>query len=233
MNVVFDHSEDVADHIKTFWFKPSKPVDYIAGQFTEIRLPHQNVDDRGDKRWFTISSSPTDPLVSITTKFAKKSSSFKQELLTMKQGKQLHLADPMGDFVLPKDKSIPLFFVAGGMGITPMHSMIKFLLDTKEQRDIHLVYAVSHVEDFAWNELFKNYDLVYTPIVKEASQVWDGETGSLSSQRIADFVDDNDSSLVYISGPEPMIETFFAELQDLGINKNRLVTDYFPGYSTF
>lgn len=232
MEVIFDHSEDIAHNIKTFWFKPEKPVNYIAGQFTEIRLPHQNVDDRGDKRWFTISSSPTDELVSITTRFAHNSSSFKQELLTMKPGKPLHLADPMGDFVLPKDKTIPLLFVAGGMGITPMHSMIKFLKDVGEQRDIHLVYALSRLEDLAWRELFESYSLTFTPIVKQAPDNWNGETGSLSSERIISFVT-TANSLVYISGPEPMIETFFDELQNRGINKNRLVTDYFPGYDVF
>src|SRR5690349_12906121 len=123
MNVIFDHAEDTADHIKTFWFKPEKPVKYTAGQFTEIYLPHDNADNRGQRRWFTVSSSPTDPMVSITTKFATEhGSTFKQTLAALKPGTPLKLADPMGDFVLPKDPSIPLIFVAGGIGVTPMHS---------------------------------------------------------------------------------------------------------------
>src|SRR5687767_16013481 len=109
MNVTFDHIEDIAANIKTFWFKPERPVRYTAGQFTEIYLPHPNADERGQKHWFTVSSSPTDPMVSITTKFAlDRSSTFKQTLRALEPGTKLHLADPMGDFVLPKDKNIPL-----------------------------------------------------------------------------------------------------------------------------
>src|SRR5688572_27736052 len=167
MNVTFDHTEDVAHNIKTFWFRPERKVRYIAGQFTEIYLPHDDADDRGIRRWFTLSSSPTDDLVSITTKFAShRSSTFKQHLSDLKPGTPLKLADPMGDFVLPKDPGIPIVFVAGGMGITPMHSMVKWLEDTGEKRDVHLIYAVTEEDELAFVPLFKNYNLKFTPVVK-------------------------------------------------------------------
>src|SRR6185369_15796787 len=103
----------------SFWFRPERPVDYIAGQFTEIYLPHSGADSRGERRWFTLSSSPTDALVSITTQFIPtEGSTFKKELFGLRPGAALKLADPMGDFVLPKDPSIPLLFIAGGLGIT-------------------------------------------------------------------------------------------------------------------
>lgn len=60
MQVVFDHSKDEAANITTFFFRPEKPVQYTAGQFIELTIPHENPDDRGQKRWFTLSSSPTD-----------------------------------------------------------------------------------------------------------------------------------------------------------------------------
>lgn len=234
MNVVFDHSQAVAHNIKSFWFRPERPVDYIAGQFTEMYLPHDNPDDRGIRRWFTISSSPTDELVSITTKFAShKGSSFKQQLAALEPGTQLKLADPMGDFVLPKDPTIPLVFVAGGMGITPMHSMIKWLQDVGEQRQIHLIYAVTQPDELCFEPLFRQYKLVFTPIVKNPPYSYKGETGSLNSDRILQLAGKDERSLIYLSGPEPMVETFFKELQAKGVDSGRLITDYFPGYKQF
>lgn len=232
MNVVFDHTEDIASGIKSFWFKSDKPVKYIAGQFTEIRLMHDNVDGRGDKRWFTVSSSPTDPLISITTKFTSKfGSSFKQALLKLKPHSKLHLADPMGDFVLPKDKTIPLVFVAGGMGITPMHSMIKWLTDTNEERQIKLIYGVNEFEEMAWPDLFESANIDFMPIITNPPDKWTGLTGSLSAEWILELAEMPSNGLLYLSGPEPMIETFYNRLQELGINKDQLVTDYFPGYT--
>lgn len=231
MNVTFDHSEDVARNIRTFWFKPERPVRYIAGQFTEIYLPHEDVDDRGVRRWFTLSSSPTDEMVSITTKFAAdQGSTFKEHLAELKPGAPLKLADPMGDFVLPKDPSIPLIFVAAGMGITPVHSMIKWLQDTGEKRNIHLIYAVAEEDQLAFLPLFTSSDLAFTPVVKSPSAHYVGQIGSLTTDKILELAPDDGESYIYLSGPEPMTETFFKEFQAKGVNPDRLITDYFPGY---
>jgi len=88
---------------RTFYFRPEQPLSYTAGQFTELTIPHKRPDERGLKRWFTLSSSPTSELLSITTKFNNdKSSSFKKALFGLKPGAELTMAEPMGDFVLPK-----------------------------------------------------------------------------------------------------------------------------------
>ncbi len=234
MNVTFDHTEPVARNIQTFWFKPERPVRYIAGQFTEIYLPHDDPDDRGIRRWFTLSSSPTDGMVSITTKHASdQSSTFKTDLWRLEPGTLLKLADPMGDFVLPKDKSIPIVFVAGGMGITPMHSMVKWLKDNDERRQIHLLYAVTEEDELAFTGLFRDYPLEFTPIVKNPTGKWNGLTGSLSSGRVLELAPDDGNIIYYLSGPEPMVETFYKEMKQKGIPDERLVTDYFPGYQQF
>lgn len=237
MNVVFSHREPVATNVVTLWFKPDRPVWYVAGQFTEMYLPHASVDSRGERRWFTISSSPTDPLIGITTRLSvDDSSSFKKALDALRPGDALKLADPMGDFVLPKDTSLPLVFVAAGLGITPVHSMVKFMRDRREERRAHLIYAVSHEDELAFLPLFNEYDLQFTPIVKHASEGWHGETGSLSTSRILelagpDALDEN--ALIYLSGPEPMVETFYKDLIAQNFPNERLVTDYFPGYTQF
>lgn len=233
MTVIFDHVEKTAHNIYSFWFKPVKPIEYIAGQYTQIHLAHDNADDRGDKRWFTLSSSPTDELVSITTKFAKsRPSSFKQTLRGLKPGTALQLADPMGDFVLPKDATIPLLFVAGGIGVTPMHSMVKFLHDRHESRKIHLVHSAQSPNELAWRTLFETSGVRYSPLVQDPAGDWKGETGTLTAERIAGWATEDKRQLIYVSGPELMIEQFVAELPELGIQKDRLVTDYFPGYSS-
>ena len=173
-------------------------------------------------------------MVSITTKFAShQSSTFKQELWSLKPGEPLKLADPMGDFVLPKDKTIPVVFVAGGMGITPMHSMVKYLQDKGEKRDIHLIYAVTEEDELAFVSLFKEYGLKFTPVVKAPTEKWGGETGSLSVDRILQLAPDDGRYRLYLSGPEPMVENFYKEFKSRGFGEERLATDYFPGYQQF
>lgn len=229
MKATLDHIEDIAANIKTFWFKPEHTVHYTAGQFTELYLPHDNPDERGEKHWFTISSSPTDPLLSITTKFpaeGQRTSTFKQTLLALPIGSEVRLAEPMGDFVLPKIPTIPLLFFAGGIGVTPMHSMIKYLKDRGEQRDITLMYAVNHAEDMVFRELFESYSMKFIPIVTSVA-------GALTSQQILDVMNRTPDSLVYLSGPEPMIEALADGLTASGLDKRNVITDFFPGYRQF
>jgi ferredoxin-NADP reductase len=231
MHATLVRVEPTAANIQTFWFKPEKPFRYIAGQFTELYLPHNNADKRGQKRWFTISSSPTDELFSITTKFAGgKSSTFKKTLRATPFGARVHFAEPMGDFVLPKDKRLPLIFVAGGIGVTPVHSMVKYLADRHEHRTITLLYDVHDQAEMAFRDLFTDYPLQFIPIISDRPDGWAGEAGRVASSHILKTVDGSRDSLIYLSGPEIMVETLNRELQKSGIPGRRLVTDFFHGY---
>ncbi len=218
MQVTYDHLEDTAQNIKTFYFRPAQPLHYLAGQFTELRLPHKSVDDRGDKRWFTLSSAPSDDWLTITTKITAQPSSFKQTLLKLQPGTQLQFAEPMGDFVLPKDESIPLLFVAGGIGVTPFHSIVKELAAHHEQRDIALLYATSSPEEIAFKDLFEDYDMPTNYV-----------TGKLTTEQIL-AMPNVKNRRIYISGPEPMVESLIEELYAAGITGDQLIGDYFPGY---
>lgn len=232
MKVVFDHSRDEAANIRTFFFRPEKPVQYTAGQFTEWTLPHANPDKRGVKRWFTISSSPTETLLSLTTKQADKDgSSFKKALFKMEPGHELTIAEPMGDFVLPKLIQTPLIFVAGGIGITPFHSILEWLAATGEQRPIKLIYGVHSEDEIIFQSTFDKAGQHATIVVGEPDPAWGGERGQLSANLILGLEKPSDDTLVYVSGPEPMVEALERDLKKAGLNKNQFVGDFFPNYS--
>lgn len=232
MKARLDHTEDVATNIKTFWFKPEKPMRFVAGQFTELYLPHPHTDNRGDKHWFTISSTPSDELVAITSKFATgRSSTFKQTLWNLLPGAEVTLAEPMGDFVLPKDPSIPILYAATGIGVTPVRSMVAQLQHDNQERDITLLYGVRKSNDLAFKELFASASIQFTPIVKQPDELWTGEAGSLNSARILRALDGRKDTLVYLSGPEFWVEQTLAELAGTGIPTELLITDYFHGYT--
>lgn len=232
MRVVLDHVDDVAQNIKTFWFKPERQIHHIAGQFIELRIPHEDKDKRGDKRWFTLSSSPTEELVSITTKFTPEGgSSFKQALLNLDSKSSVTMTDPMGDFVLPKDESTELVFVAGGIGVTPIRSMIKSLQDISQKRPITLIYAANKTKELAFTDLFKSAAIRFIPVIGQPTAGWHGETGRLDAKRIFALAGGHENKYIFLSGPEPLVESVAKDLKQLGVNKQSLVVDYFPGYT--
>lgn len=229
MNVTLDHVEQVAKNIHTFWFKPDEDVTFIAGQYIEMYLPHDNPDNRGQKRWFTLSSSPSEELLGITTKhYGDPISSFKQHLFDLQPGDKLTFSEPMGDFVLPKDTSIPLLFVVGGIGVTPVRSILAWLIHSGEKRSVKLIYGVRSLEDIAFKDIFDTFGITPQIVLSEPDARWDGDTGHITTDMIRNNAEPN--TLIYISGPEPLTEKLEAELKATGTPPSQLVLDFFPGY---
>jgi ferredoxin-NADP reductase len=221
-------TQDVAPRIKTFWFKPESPLDYVAGQYLELVLPHENPDNRGERRWFSLSSSPTEPLLGLTIKFeTADGSTFKKTLLSLQPGGEVMLTDPLGDFVLPKNLAIPLVFVAAGIGITPVRGMVQWLTDKHQQRDLQLVYITRSPADMAFLPLFESYDGLQLDAIHTRSRK-KGER--LAAQDILALIGDPQDKLIYLSGPERLIEGLWTDLQKHGVGRRQLVLDYFPGY---
>lgn len=233
MRATFHHREQLTSDISSFWFKPSQRFRFTAGQFTELTLPHDSPDDRGMKRWFTLSSSPTEEFVAITTRYAgdEQSSSFKRALFALEPGSEVDMAEAMGDFVLPKLAQTPLIFVAGGIGLTPFHSMFKWLQDTGEKRDIRFIYAVGSEDDIIFQDTFDKLGVHTTIIVDRPSSSWGGLRGELDADTILGLETLGQDSLIYLSGPEPMLEALQHDLMKHGVAKRQLVTDFFPGYN--
>jgi ferredoxin-NADP reductase len=231
MKALFTGKQKETPAISSFWFKPEKPIDYIAGQYIEMRLPHKPPVEHADWRWFTLSSSPTDsPLVSITTKLNKKPSSFKQALIGLKAGDAVEISDGLGDFVLPIQTGRQLIFVAGGIGVVPFHSIVKWLISTGQNRDITLIYAVSKAQDIIFQDLFKDYTMKLFIVVGQPGLNWSGLTGRLSGKQVLNLSDPKPDCLFYISGPNPFTAEIYNQIVDLGVAKRQIITDYFSGY---
>lgn len=212
---------------ESFCFKPEEPVDYQPGQFFKWTLQHPNPDDRGVNRFFTISSSPTEEFICLTTKFnAERSSSFKSALKALRPDETIEAVRPSGSFVLPEEQDQPVVFVAGGIGITPFRSMLKFLHDGHISRPIELLYGVRSDQDITFKDELDEWSKADAAL--KISYII-GEP--LSGDKIYELVPDAKTKLVYLSGPEPMIEALEQQLLAAGQPEELIKTDYFPNYT--
>lgn len=102
-----------------------------------VELPHENPDGKGTKRWFTISSAPFEGIMQITTRMTD--SSFKQALATLPEGGHLDLLGPaIGRFTW-QDTEKPVVFVAGGIGVTAFHSILRQRAHDQLPLNSHLI----------------------------------------------------------------------------------------------
>lgn len=218
-------------------FDKNPDFKFIPGQFMEWTLPHAKTDSRGNRRYFSISSSPTEPEIKMIIKFYNPSSSYKKELWNMQEGSKIIATQVAGDFILPKELYKPLVFIAGGVGIAPFRSMIQYIVDNNLKVNIILLYTNKTREDVLFSDVFERarqngVNTIYNLTdLKNVPEGWQGSTGYITFESIAKLIPDYKNKFYYLSGPQLMVQNFEQTLKTAGINKDQIETDFFPGYS--
>lgn len=228
----------IAPDIYDFAFDSDARVDFKPGQYLEWTLGHKWPDSRGNRRYFTISSSPSEDNLKMGVKFYDNSSSFKRTLMSMKVGDQIVASQLSGDFVLPKNKEKKLVFIAGGIGITPFRSMIKYLLDKNEKRTITLFFSNKTAPSIVYQDVFeeareqlgiKTFYSITEP--EPVLSLKAGRRGPITKESIISEVPDYKERTFYLSGPRGMVLSFRKILDEIGVKKGRVKTDFFPGFA--
>lgn len=156
-------------------------MSYRPGQAIALILPNDP-----KKRYFSLSSSPTEAgHIEITVK-TEPASALAQSLATLKRGDSVTIEGPMGSFGLPDTLDQPLCFISAGSGIAPFRSMIKFLLDNSAGKDLWLLHSVKTPADLMfreemqlWSGTHKRFRYIPT-ITRDFDDDWKNETGRIT-----------------------------------------------------
>jgi ferredoxin-NADP reductase len=198
--------KEIAENIWEFIFSSPEKLKFKAGQYAEWTLPLAAADSRGNRRYFTIASAPSEEDIHLGIRVNKDGSSYKKALLAMNLGDPIAISQISGDFTLPEDKNKKLVFIAGGIGVTPFRSMIA----ADSTRDVVLFYLAMNPKAFAYKEVFEKVKTIYADKV--------------SPEQLAEYKD----RTFYISGPNMMVDVYKKMLKEMGVKE--IITDYFPGY---
>lgn len=207
-----------------FAFAPSRKINYKPGLYFAWTLDKVKFDSRGNRRSFTIASSPLEKNLKLGIKFYEPSSQFKKTLLGLKKGDHIHVSALSGDFVLPKDQNKKLLFIAGGIGVTPFRSMIRDLTLRKQKRDITLFYFANGEQEVLYKDIWKDaapYGVKVVPLTNREK---------LDKELLKKYVSDYKQHDFYLSGPPFMVRAYKKTLRALDISASRIHTDYFSGY---
>ena len=228
--------KQIAPDIIDLTFKPTKPLVFAPGQYMEWTLGHASPDSRGNRRYFTLASAPTESHIRLGVKFSPDGSSFKQALLDMDAGHEIVAAQLAGEFTLPKNSQQPCVFIAGGIGVTPFRSMIKYLLDANQRRPITLLYVNRTADERVYTDVFDaaqqrlGIKTIYVLTdVRSAPPRWQGRVGYIDAPFIRQTIPNYRDCLFYISGPKGMIDSFRLILAELRVGPRQIKTDLFVG----
>jgi glycine betaine catabolism B len=232
--LTLERIEKAAAGVYDFIFRPDRSLSFAAGQYLEWTLPVSGPDSRGNRRYFTIASAPSNETVRLGVKFSPNGSAFKQGLASLQPGDRIVASQLAGSFTLPRHPRRKLVFIAGGIGITPFRSMLEDLLQRGEARPITVLYGNNRIEDVAYFDVLKRAREELGIRTHYAVRTAEGPAtglriGLIDAAMIDECVPDYRERVFYISGPQAMVSATCATLRAMGVPRRRIKTDFFPG----
>lgn len=217
-------------NVTSFRVEAEGEIEFKAGQFLQVML--KTMPEL--KRYLSISNSPTEKgYLEFTKKITE--SDFCRTLKNLKPGDYLKIQYPFGKFTL--DESFyKIAFLSGGIGITPIRSIAKYVVDKNLSTDIVLLYANRTVEDIAFKDDFdqmrKQYPrLKVIHVLSESQEAVEYKSGRINVQIIKDSIPDYSERKFYLCGPPAMVEAMKNILAaELAVAETSIITENFQGY---
>lgn len=211
---------DEAHDAKSFYFTSNEPFTWEAGQYVYVTLGEIT-------KQFTIASSPTEEFIQITTRI-RNESEFKQKLNSLEIGSEIEARAPFGTFIFDKNIKNNVF-LAGGIGITPFRSMIKFNVDKNLKTPMFLIYSNSDSEFVFKSELDKwQNENDFIKIHYHDSSV----SGHLDTVKLSSLLTTYNilHTTFWTVGPPQFVNAIEDILEKLKISGDHIKTEKFIGY---
>jgi ferredoxin-NADP reductase len=217
-----------AEDIKTFRLARPAGFDFVAGQFVTVRV---SIAGHPHVRCYSISSSPdTRAYLEISVR--------RQGLVsttlhaTARSGALLTIGQPAGQFVYPREDDRPLALIAGGIGVTPLLSMLRHAISSDPTRPVSLLYSVRHPAGAAFvNEL--RVIAERHPQVRIGLTVSDGQpagawrAGRIDMSMVRQYVAHPPHTVFCICGPTPMMDAMRQMLLGEGVAAEQIRSERF------
>lgn len=194
---------------------------FKAGQFIMLHL--FNADGTvWAKSAYSMAMAPVESKdhlelgIKITGDFTKRCSS-------LSKGDEVGVQGPYGMFTLREDTN-PLVFFAGGVGVTPLKSMIRSYVLDGGSSDVFLFYSGKTREVLAYEQEFRDLAKAHKnfhPILiltQEAPEGWDGEHERISIDMVKKYVPDAAKGRAFVCGPKPFMDAVRAILAAMGMD---------------
>lgn len=217
----FKSKKQIAPGVWTFSFTAPKPISWKAGQHGVFFL--KTVHGKRSVRSFSISSAPSENIVSITTRCTSEPlSSFKQTLKKLAKGDNITMRGPVGPLYI-KSEAAEYAFLATGIGITPFRAILKEMSAKGQKNKVTLFFAGNKDNHFFRDELSElnakmpNLKIKYIYYPERL-------TGSLIEEALGESLL---ATTFFVSGSPKIIKSYRRTLSGLGVKRRSIKSDTF------
>ncbi len=222
---------------RTLALQLEKPAGFIftAGQAMDVTLVHpRETDAEGDTRYFSITSAPHENHLMVATRL--RDTAFKRQLPDLPVGAELRISAPGGSLRLHNNPARAAVFLAGGIGITPVRSILRRAAHDRLTHRLLLFYSNRQPGDAAFlDELTalqaenSHFTLVAT-MTAPGTNRWAGETGHIDAAMLGRHMQGATAPIYYVVGPPAMVDGTRAMLNRMGVDDDDIRTEDFGGY---
>ncbi len=218
--------QQISPTVKSFSLAlDGQPFTFLPGQWIDCFV---DIDGRTEVAGYSMTSSPTeDRWFSIAVKLVGDNAVTDYLHDCAKVGDSIIVEGGSGDFHYTGNEAHPLALIAGGIGITPIASIIRYIDKSGLQVPTTLVYSASAPSELLLREEFEditarnpNFRTHFT-VTRSHSEQWNGNIGRIDASTLRDAgIDSN--HLCYICGPPEMIRAMLSTLKEIGVPEERL-----------
>ena len=226
----------IAKGTMAFWFDTAgAKYEFRAGQHADFSfLDHSDLN--GDNsRTFSFANSPRDRgLLMIALRMRE--TPFKVALNASGLGTKFKVSRPRGSFTLHKDVTRPAVFLAGGIGITPIRSIVHWATEERLPHKMYLFYSNRSFEDASFLEDLeglatqnRSFTLIPT-VTRSRSTSWPYENGQIDLNLLKRYLRGLNGPVYYVAGPSGMVAGMTPLLQSAGVSDDDIKTEEFGDY---
>ncbi len=233
INVRFESSIQRAGLVKSFRFLPENSLDFQPGQFARIIFDRDNLGNRELNKYLSFSCPPGKDYLEFTKKLS--GSLFSQKLENLKKGDEISIQAPLGSCVF-KSEYKKIAFLIGGIGITPVISILGYIAGKKLKTDAVLFYSNKDDSEIAFQSQLnslekkhKNIRVIYT-VTGSKPKKESILPGRINRDIVLSRLKDAGERIFFIFGPPKMVEAMNRLCNDIGCSKDKIKREGFIGY---
>jgi len=202
---------------------------FAPGQFAWLRL-HPSI--WAQEHPFTIASSAH---LGLWTEFTiRHSGDFTRQLRLLRPGSPVWVDGPHGAFTLDLHRTTGLVMIAGGVGITPMMSMLRTLAHRRDRRPHRLLMVARTIDDLLFRaeirRLQQRLDLTVVELLRQPPPSWTGASGTVGAELLTALLPGEfrrNQLDYYLCGPPALVTDVLTVLEELDIPQPRIHTEQF------
>jgi ferredoxin-NADP reductase len=230
----------IARDTMAFWFDTNgASFGFRGGQHADFVFTHPGMESESDKsRTFSLASSPQDKRpVMIAMRMRK--TPFKTALKSAALGTKFIVSHPRGSFTLHRDITRPAVFLAGGIGIAPIRSIIYQATQERLPHKLYLFYSNREADDAAFIEEFEsltvqNPNFIFIPTVTGHRTIaWPYEKGHINHEMLTRYLLGLKGPIYYVAGPSGMVTAMTDLLNASGVSDDDVKSEEFGDYRLY